>query len=58
MHLDAQIRASFIEITANKMLTRVGIGIVLNHSERSIPFHIVTYDFTIRDLVLDPPAPE
>lgn len=58
MHLDAQIRASFIEITANKMLTRVGIGIVMNYSEESIPFHTVTYDFTIRDLVLDPPAPE
>ena len=40
------------------MLTWVGIGIVLNYTKESNPFHVVTYDFTIRDLVLDHPAPD
>lgn len=56
MHLDAQIIGSFIEITSNKMLSRVGIGIVVNQTH--VPRHyIVTYDFTIRDLTLNPPEP-
>ena len=56
MHLDAQIVGYKIDITANKMLTRVGIGIVINKTHYP-PYYIVTYDFSIRDLILSPPDP-
>lgn len=56
MHLDAQIVGYKIDITANKMLSRVGIGIVINNSYVP-PFYVATYDFSIRDLTLYPPDP-
>lgn len=45
-----------IDITSNKKLTRVGIGIVVDRTKYPLSY-IVTYDFTIRDLILNPPDP-
>lgn len=56
LHLDTQILGPMIDITANKKLTRVGIGIVVDRTKYPLRY-IVTYDFTIRDLILNPPDP-
>lgn len=56
LHLDTQINGPMVDITANKMLTRVGLGIVINKTHYP-PYYIVTYDFSIRDLILGPPDP-
>lgn len=56
VHLDNQIVGSVIDIIANKVYTRVGIGISMNKTSYPYQF-IVTFDFTIRDLVLSPPDP-
>ena len=56
VHLDNQIVGSVIDITANKVYTRVGSGIFMNKTSYPYEF-IVTFDFTIMDLILSPPDP-
>ncbi len=43
-----------IDSISTRVLTRLGIGIVVNQTQNP-PTYIITYDFTLRDFMVDPP---